>query len=772
MFSIIRPFPLVFSRDKEYNSINDMLGFAILFIEGIMLKEYSVTGMSCAACSASVERAVRKLPGVEACSVNLAAERCYVRSDDDLTEAVIAAITRTGFGASPVESARLQTKLDEERRNKKLREDKRRLIIALVFSALLMYVSMGHMIGLPCPVTPKTPLPYALTLFALLVPIVIVGRGFYARGIKAAMRLHPNMDSLIALGTIASFGYSFYLTVLMMLGKTVDAHGLYYDSAGMIIALVMLGKYLEARAKRKTGEAVAALMRLTPDTATVIMKDGTEKEVGVDELVVGDLIRIRPGESFPVDGEVAEGVTTADESMLTGESMPVEKEPGSEVTGGSININGSVVMKALRTGDDTKLAGMIRMVEEAQGSKAPIADLADKISAVFVPVVAGIAVTAFAIWLLVGADFATALKIGVSVLVVACPCALGLATPTALIVGMGRGAGMGVFIKSGEALQNACKVDRIVLDKTGTLTNGKPTVERIVCRGDESEFLRLFASCEAPSEHPLAGAIVEYASERGIAPSPASKFSAVIGMGVTAEIDGKTCYAGDQRLMSANGIDYDEEELASLSAKGYTAIMLGCEGECLGYAGIADPIKKDAAEVVSRLHSMGIKTALVTGDNAASAAKIASEAGVDEVVSRALPQDKLDYIAACQARGENVAMVGDGVNDAAALAMADTGIAIGSGAEAALAGAGIVLTGDRLDGITDSIALSRATLRVIKQNLFWAFAYNCLGIPIAAGVLYAFGGPLLSPMIGALAMSFSSVTVLTNALRLRVIKLK
>ena len=737
-----------------------------------MLKEYSVTGMSCAACSASVERAVRRLPGVEACSVNLASERCYVRSDEDMTEAVIAAIVKTGFGASPIESPRLQSKLDEERRDRKLKADKKRLIVALVFAALLMYASMAHMVGLPCPVSPMKPLPYALTLLALLIPIVIVGRGFYARGIKAALRLHPNMDSLIALGTIASFGYSFYLTIRIILGAEVDAHGLYYESAGVIIALVMLGKYLEARAKRKTGEAVAALMRLTPDTASVVLKDGTEKQVGVSELVVGDMIRIRPGESYPVDGVIAEGVTSADESMLTGESMPVEKEPGSEVTGGSININGSVLMRAERTGDDTKLAGMIRMVEEAQGSKAPIADLADRISAIFVPAVAAIAVLAFIIWLLVGESFPTALKIGVSVLVVACPCALGLATPTALIIGMGRGAGMGVFIKNGEALQGACGINRIVLDKTGTLTVGRPTVEKVICSGSEEEFLSLFASCEAPSEHPLGRAIVEYAASRGIACSPASSFTAYVGRGLSAEFDGAKYFAGDSRLMEENGIRFDTAAYEELSGSGYTAIMLGREGECLGMVGITDPIKADAAALINRLHSMKIKTALVTGDNESAAKKIARDAGIDEVVSRALPQDKLDYIAACQARGEKVAMVGDGVNDAAALAAADTGIAIGSGAEAALAGAGIVLTGDRLDGITDSIALSRTTLKVIKQNLFWAFAYNCLGIPIAAGLLYAFGGPLMSPMIGALAMSFSSVTVLSNALRLRVMKLK
>lgn len=740
-----------------------------------MLKEYSVTGMSCAACSASVERAVRKLSGVEACSVNLAAERCYVRSEEDLSDAVIAAITKVGFGASPVQSARLQSKLDEERRVKKLKDDKRRLIIALVFAALLMYVSMGHMIGLPCPVHPHEPVPYSLTLLALLIPIIVVGRGFYARGLKALVKLHPNMDSLIAMGTIASFGYSFYLTVLILLGKLDNGSGLFYDSAGMIIALVMLGKYLEARAKRKTGEAVAALMRLTPDEATVILKDGTEKKVGVAELVVGDLIRIRPGESFPVDGEVREGTTTVDESMLTGESMPVEKEPGSEVTGGSINVNGSVVMKALRTGDDTKLAGMIRMVEEAQGSKAPIADIADKISAVFVPTVAGIALLAFTIWMLVGESFPVALKIGVSVLVVACPCALGLATPTALIVGMGRGAGMGVFIKNGEALQGACGVDRIVLDKTGTLTVGRPTCERIVCEGDENEFLGLFASCEAPSEHPLAKAIVEYAESKGVPYKPASRFEAVTGMGLSAEVGGKTYIAGDSRLMDKYGVEYDREAYAALEGAGYTAVMLSDGQKCLGLAGITDPIKPGAREVVDKLRSMKIKTSLVTGDNASAANKIAAEAGVDDVVSRALPEDKLDYIAACRERGETVAMVGDGVNDAAALAAADTGIAIGSGAEAALAGAGIVLTGERLDGITDSIALSRATLRVIKQNLFWAFAYNCLGIPIAAGALYAFTRDpnlLLSPMVGALAMSFSSVTVLSNALRLRIMKLK
>lgn len=739
-----------------------------------MLKEYSVTGMSCAACSASVERAVRRIDGVEACSVNLAAERCYVRSAEDITEKVIAAIVRTGFGATVVESPRLQSKLDEERRLKKARSDRIRLVVALVFAALLLYVSMSHMVGLPCPFGPeKDAVVFALVQLGLLTPIVVVGLGFYRRGLSAIMKLHPNMDSLIAVGTLASIGYSLYITIRLILELPADAHELYYESAGVIIALVMLGKYLESRAKRRTGEAVAALMKLTPDTAAIVTADG-EKQCNVDELVVGDIIRIRPGESIPVDGVIIDGATSVDESMLTGESIPIEKTVGDPLTGGSININGGILMKAMRTGDDTALAGMIRMVEEAQGSKAPIANLADRISAVFVPVVAAIAVLSFIVWLIAGEPFGTALKIGVSVLVVACPCALGLATPTALIVGMGRGASMGVFIKNGEALQGVCGIDAIVLDKTGTLTVGKPQVQRVEAADgvDELELLRLFAVCESPSEHPLARAITGYCKEQGIEIESPSSFTASIGRGVTAEYMGMKLIAGDSRILCENGIDFDAESYECMERGGFTVIALACNGRYIGAVGIADPIKHDAAKTVATLHDMHIETHLVTGDNGAAAAKIAAEVGITHVISRALPEDKLNYIATLQREGRRVAMVGDGVNDAAALAAADIGIAIGSGADATISGAGIVLTGDRLSGVTDAIALSRATLRVIKQNLFWAFAYNCLGIPVAAGLLYAFGGPLLNPMLAAAAMSLSSVTVLSNALRLRMIKLK
>lgn len=739
-----------------------------------MLKEFSVTGMSCAACYASVERAVRKLEGVEACSVNLAAERCFVRSESDVSAAVISAIVRVGFGASVVESPRLQMKLDDERRRRKAAADKRNLIIAVVFAALLMYVSMSHMIGLPCPVSPdNNPLLFALVQTLLLIPIVVVGFGFYNRGISAAVRLHPNMDSLIALGTLASIGYSLYVTFRLAFGASFSAHELYYESAGVIIALVMLGKYLEGRAKRRTGEAVAALMKLTPDTATIVTPNG-ERQCNVDELVVGDIIRIRPGESFPVDGIITEGETSVDESMLTGESIPVEKSIGDSVTGGSLNINGGILIKAVRTGDDTALAGMIRMVEEAQGSKAPIANLADRISAIFVPTVAAIAVLAFAAWLIAGESVGVAVKIGVSVLVVACPCALGLATPTALIVGMGRGASMGVFIKSGEALQQACGISEIVLDKTGTLTVGRPVVQSVKAATgvSENELLRLFAICEANSEHPLAMAIINYCTENCIKIERPDLFTASIGRGVSAEYQGMQLLAGDSRIFNDAGIDYDTSQYESMTNSGFTAIMLSCNGKHMGSVGIADPIKEDAAQTVKLLNDMDVKVSLVTGDNEYAANKIADEAGITRVVSRAMPEDKLNYIAKLQADNEKVAMVGDGVNDAAALAAADIGIAIGSGADAAISGAGIVLTGERLSGITDAIRLSRATLRVIKQNLFWAFAYNCLGIPVAAGLLHIFGGPLLSPMLAAAAMSLSSVTVLSNALRLKIIKLK
>ena len=739
-----------------------------------MIKEYSIGGMTCAACSASVERAVRRVQGVDAASVNLSTERLTVRSETDLSPAVFAAVEKTGFTISNVESIKKQSLLESERRRKDMKQRKQNLIIALAFTIPLFYISMGHMVGLPIPKFMTAPKVFSLVQIILLIPVIYAGRGFYVRGFKAIATLHPNMDSLIALGTIAAIGYSIYSTVLIFMGHHEMMHeGLYYESAGVIITLVMLGKYLEQRAKAKTGDAVAALIGLTPDTARIVLKDGSEKMINADEIVVGERIRVLPGERIPVDGKIVEGYSSVDESMLSGESIPVDKNVGDSVVGGSVNMNGSFIYVSERVGDDTVLAGMIRMVEQAQGSKAPIARLADKISGVFVPTVTVIAIVSALIWLFAGETIGVAIKIMVSVLVIACPCALGLATPTAIMVGMGRGAGMGIFIKNGEALEHTCHVDTIVLDKTGTITCGKPEVMRTIPHNmDSDEFLRVFASAESGSEHPLAAAVTKYVSDMGIAFSPPESYTALVGRGGEASVNGKKVLVGNERLMVENKIDFDKAALDEITDSGSTPLMLAVDGSYCGIIGVADAVKPDSRDAIAQLRDAGIDVWLVTGDNERTAKNVAAQVGINNIKSSCLPEDKNTFIGELRERGKHVAMVGDGINDAAALAAADVGIAIGTGTDVAVASADIVLAKGELGGISNAIRLSRTTLRIIKQNLFWAFAYNCLGIPIAAGLLHAFGGPLLNPMIAALAMSLSSVTVLTNALRLKAIKLK
>lgn len=739
-----------------------------------MIKEYSIGGMSCAACSASVERAVRKIQGVEAASVNLSTERLTVRSEEDLSQAIFNAVEKTGFTIAHVESIKKQSLLEAERRKKDMHQRKCNLIIALVFTIPLFYISMGHMVGLPIPTFLTDPKMFAVAQMILLVPVLYAGRGFYVRGVKAIISLHPNMDSLIAMGTVASIAYSVYSVVLIFNGHNEMMHdGLYFESAGVIITLVMLGKFLEQRAKARTGDAVSALIQLTPDTARIVLKDGSERNVNVDEIVAGETIRVLPGERIPVDGKIVDGFTSIDESMLSGESIPVDKTVGDNVVGGSVNLNGSFSYVSERVGDDTVLAGMIRMVEQAQGSKAPIARLADKISGIFVPSVAAIALLSAIIWLVAGESFGVAIKIMVSVLVIACPCALGLATPTAIMVGMGRGAGMGVFIKNGEALEHTCNVDSVVLDKTGTITHGKPVVTKVISDSiDEKEFLSLFATAEALSEHPLANAVIAYVNEKNIEFKNPDAYTALVGRGGAAKISNTEILVGSERLMRENSVAYSEVELNEIVNSGATPLMLAVDGKYAGIIGVADSIKADSKSAIDELKSMGIDVWLVTGDNEKTATAVANHVDINNVKSSCLPEDKNAFIAQLRAEGKHVAMVGDGINDAAALAAADVGIAIGTGTDVALASADIVLAKGELSGICNAIKLSSTTLRIIKQNLFWAFAYNCLGIPVAAGLLYAFGGPLLNPMLAALAMSLSSVTVLTNALRLKKVKLK
>lgn len=732
--------------------------------------------MSCAACSKAVERAVGRVDGVEAAHVNLATERLRVRSENDISQSVIAAVERAGYGAAVAQSIKKQSAIDEEKKRRELAQKKRELIIAAIFTIPLFYISMGTMMGLPSPVTSDTPKLFALVQLALLMPVIIAGRGFYTRGISALVRLHPNMDSLIAVGTIASMAYSLYSVWRIFNGDMHGVHELYFESIGTIITLVMLGKYFEARAKGKTGDALKALINLAPDEASVIDKNGVERRVRIEELLPGDVVIVRPGENMPVDGTIVSGATSVDESMLTGESMPIDKLEGDSVTGGSLNISSAITVKAVHVGDDTMLSGMIRLVSEAQGAKLPIERLADKISGVFIPIVGAIAIVSGAIWLIVGEPLSMALRAFVSVLVIACPCALGLATPTAIMVGIGRGAKLGILVKDAEALETACKVRKIALDKTGTLTKGKPAVTDVLAYTlDEDELTALFASGERLTEHPLGKAITAYAEGKGLELSKPSSFEALPGRGARATVDGKTLYMGNMALMEESGAEINENigaDAERIASQGKTPMLISCDGEIAGLIAVADEIKPEAPEAVKRVKGMGIGVTLITGDNKNTAAAIGAMAGITDIMSGVLPAQKAERIKEMQADGSLVAMAGDGINDAVALAQADVGFSFNDGTDAAIAGASIVLMRNDLGGIPDAILLSRATMRTIKQNLFWAFAYNCIGIPIAAGLLHAFGGPLLNPMIAALAMSFSSVTVLLNALRLRVKKIK
>ena len=741
-----------------------------------MITEFSITGMSCAACSKAVERAVGRVDGVEAAHVNLATERLRVRSENDISQSVIAAVERAGYGAAVAQSIKKQSAIDEEKKLREIAQKKRELIIAAIFTIPLFYISMGTMMGLPSPVTSDTPKLFALVQLALLMPVIIAGRGFYTRGISALVRLHSNMDSLIAVGTIASMAYSLYSVWRIFNGDMHGVHELYFESIGTIITLVMLGKYFEARAKGKTGDALKALINLAPDEASVIDKSGVERRVRIEELLPGDAVIVRPGENMPVDGTIVSGATSVDESMLTGESMPIDKLEGDSVTGGSLNISSAITVKAVHVGDDTMLSGMIRLVSEAQGAKLPIERLADKISGVFIPIVGAIAIVSGAIWLIVGEPLSMALRAFVSVLVIACPCALGLATPTAIMVGIGRGAKLGILVKDAEALETTCKVRKIALDKTGTLTKGKPAVTDVLAYTlDEDELTALFASGERLTEHPLGKAITAYAEGKGLELSKPSSFEALPGRGARATVDGKTLYMGNMALMEESGAEINENigaDAERIASQGKTPMLISCDGEIAGLIAVADEIKPEAPKAVKRVKDMGIGVTLITGDNKNTAAAIGAIAGITDIMSGVLPTQKAERIKEMQADGSLVAMAGDGINDAVALAQADVGFSFNDGTDAAIAGASIVLMRNDLGGIPDAILLSRATMRTIKQNLFWAFAYNCIGIPIAAGLLHAFGGPLLNPMIAALAMSFSSVTVLLNALRLRVKKIK
>ena len=732
--------------------------------------------MHCAACSASLEKFMSRQSAVSEVSVNLTTEKMRIVYDDTLdTDKICELVSRLGFEAEQYVAADSlalkQRKAEEAQKKTELSNMKRRVILCACFAVPLLYVSMGHMLGLPLPkaISPHYyPLRFALLQLLLSIPVVYGGRSFYINGFGSLMKGHPNMDTLVAMGAAAAILYSIFATVKISLGNASYAENLFFESAAVVMTLVLLGKYFEARSKGHTSDAIRALTELAPETATVT-RHGATGEVPVSELRVGDVITVFPGGRFPCDGVVTSGISSADMSMLTGESLPVTIEEGSSVTGGSINGEGSIVFTATKVGGDTALAQIIRMVEDAQGKKAPIAKTADKVAGVFVPVVMAIAVISAVIWALCGKSAEFVLNVFVSVLVVACPCSLGLATPTAIMVGTGRGAELGILYKSGEALQALSGIGTIVLDKTGTITEGKPVICDIVSSIDENELLDICAAVEKGSEHPVAKAIIEEAEKRGLGKGVYKALTALAGRGVRAEYDGMEILIGNENLMLENKVDITQiqTDAEAMKDKGEMLMYAACDGRFIGLFGALDKIKESSSDIIESLHNHDIETIMLTGDNEKAAAAIFEKVYMSDIIANVLPEGKAEVIEKLKASGERVCMVGDGINDAPALAAADVGIAIGSGTDVAIESADIVLMGKELDSLLTAVRLSDKVMLNIKENLFWAFFYNCIGIPFAAGLFYAFGGPLLSPMFAGAAMALSSVSVVSNALRLR-----
>ncbi|WP_321328971.1 heavy metal translocating P-type ATPase [uncultured Ilyobacter sp.] len=745
----------------------------------------SIEGMTCQSCVSRIEKKTSEMPGVEKISVNLATEKAVVdyRKNELKLSEIVKFINELGYKAVKEEKDK---DFDADKKQKDLDDEWKKFIIAILFAFPVFYISMGHMMGMPIPwiMNPENnPMAFALIQLLLSIPVIVIGKRFYVTGIKLLFKLSPNMDSLIAMGTGAAVIYSLYGTYMIGSGNVEYVHVLYYESAVVILALIMLGKYLENVSKGRTSEAIKKLMGLQPKKAS-LMKNGEIVEVDIEDVEKGDVLLVKPGESIPVDGEVVDGITSVDESMLTGESIPVEKTLGSKVVGASINKNGSIKIEATAVGSDTALAKIVKLVEDAQGSKAPIARMADVISGYFVPVVIGIATISAITWYVLGTTGKVALSatpgifslsIFIAVLVIACPCSLGLATPTAIMVGTGKGAEYGILIKGGEALEMAHRIDTVVFDKTGTITEGNPKLTDVISSGDlqDDELLRLAASAELHSEHPLGDAIVEGAKEKGLKLAEIEKFNSITGMGIEALLEGKNILVGNQKLMKTKGIDvkFTPEE-DQLSKEGKTLMLMAADGKFQGVLAVADTVKKTSKEAVKILKEMGLKVAMITGDNALTAEAIAKEVGIDIVLSEVMPEDKSIEVKRLQKEGVRVAMVGDGINDAPALAQSDVGIAIGSGTDVAIESADIVLMKSDIKDVASAIQLSHATMRNIKQNLFWAFAYNSMGIPVAAGALYLITGHLLNPMIAGAAMAMSSVSVVTNALRLRFFKPK
>ena len=739
-------------------------------------KNYTVTGMSCASCANAVEKALNKNNDINA-SVNFATEKLNIEYDEEKYnfDKIREIVESAGYGL--VEDMIEDKKM--ELYQEKIKSLKNRLILAIIFVVPLLYISMGHMLGAVLPefLNPKVnPLNFALAQFVLTLPIIYAGRDFFLHGFKNLVRKSPTMDSLIAIGATAAVLYGIYATFRI---ATVDpeAHmDLYYETAGTIITLILFGKLLEAKTKGQTSSAIKKLIGLQPKKAKII-ENGAEKEVLIENLKVGDIVIVKPGEKIAVDGRIVEGATSIDESMLTGESLPVNKKVGDKVVGGSINKNGSIRFEATEIGKNTVLSQIIKLVEEAQGSKAPISRMADIVSAYFVPIVIGIAIITGIAWFLSGSGLVTALSFFIAVLVIACPCALGLATPTSIMVGTGKGAENGILIKSGEALETAHKIKTVVFDKTGTITKGKPVLTDLIAYGkyNENELLKIAASVENDSEHPLAEAIVNKAKEKNIEIKPYEKFRAMPGYGIRAIFEGKEVQIGNRKLMENRKINVEisQKDYDILSNEGKTPMYISIDNELAGLVAVADVIKETSKEAIEKLKKMGIKTIMLTGDNEKTAKFIAKQVGIDDVISEVLPYQKSQKVKELQEKDEFVAMVGDGINDSPALAQANVGIAIGNGTDVAIESADIVLIRNDLRDVAGAISLSKATITNIKENLFWALFYNVLGIPFAAGIFYAFfNGPKLDPMIAAFAMSFSSVSVLGNALRLKFFKVK
>ena len=737
---------------------------------------FNVTGMSCASCARTVENALNKNEDIKA-SVNIATEKVNIEYDENKYnfEKIKKIVENSGYGLVEILSEEEKMQMYED----KIKSLRNKLILAAVFAIPLMYISMGHMMGIHLPdiVNPKKNAAiYSIVQLLLTIPVVYAGKDFFIHGFKNLVRKSPTMDSLIAMGASAAIIYSLYATYMTI---TVDPEyhmNLYFESAGTIITLILLGKLLEARTKGQTSSAIKKLIGLQPKKAKII-ENGAEKEVLIENIKVGDIIVVKPGEKIAVDGKIVNGNTSVDEAMITGESIPVSKNPGDKVIGGSINKNGSIQFEATEIGKDTVLSQIIKLVEEAQGSKAPISRMADIVAGYFVPIVIGIATVTGIIWFISGSGLTAALTFFISVLVIACPCALGLATPTSIMVGTGKGAENGILIKSGEALETAHKIKTVVLDKTGTITKGKPVLTdlKVYNNFDGNEILQLAASAENNSEHPLAEAIVNGAKERNVEFKQYDKFRAMPGYGIRATIDDKEIQIGNRKLMTSRKISTEaaEKDYEILSNEGKTPMFISVNNELAGLIAVADVVKETSKAAIERMHKLGLKVIMLTGDNEKTAKYIAKEVGIDKVIAEILPFQKSEEVKKLQEAGEFVAMVGDGINDSPALAQANVGIAIGSGTDVAIESADIVLIRNDLNDVAGAIALSKATITNIKENLFWAFFYNVIGIPFAAGIFYAFfNGPKLDPMIAAFAMSLSSVSVLMNALRLKFFKVK